>query len=127
MVDPETSPRTRLSRPLARKKLQRAGLLPMKTHVTPGLPEEADRAQAPFLIWKNRARHLPLNSRPLRTRLGSVSTVEIYDKQDQGDAAEGRDVGKRGSRDPAARCFRRGHRGADQHRQEARLRHPRPD
>ena len=32
---------------------------------------------------------------------GSASVVEIHGKQDQGDAAEGRDAGEGGSRDPA--------------------------
>src|ERR1035437_6717182 len=59
--------------------------------------------------------------------VNSASIVEIHGKQDQGDAAEGRDVGEGGSRDPAARSFRRGGQGADPQRQEARLCHARPD
>src|ERR1035437_5557545 len=45
--------------------------------------------------------------------VNSASIVEIHGKQDQGDAAEGRDVGEGGSRDPATRSFRRGGQGAD--------------
>ena len=64
----------------------------------------------------------------LGTGAGSASAVEIYGKQDQGNAAEGRDAGEGGSRDPAGqpadRPVERVREGADPHRQEARLRHP---
>src|SRR5215469_8129698 len=105
----------RRARKLARKKLQREGLLPITPRVVRGTVGRGAPART----------LLGLDSRT-RTRPGSVSAVETHGKHDQGDAAKGRCAGG-GSPDPGARPFRCGRQGAGPHCQEARICRPRPD
>ena len=94
----------RRARKLARKKLQREGLLPMKPRVGPGTVGRGGPARARAGI----ALHAPAIKLLAQDSAGLSSTAEIHGKQDQGAAAGGKDAGERGSRDPAARSFRRG-------------------
>jgi small subunit ribosomal protein S21 len=76
----------RRARKLVCKKLQREGLLPMKPRVVPGTVGGGGPARTPrFQIdWLSH-----LNSTGVR-----LSTVEVYGKQNQGDATEGGDAGE---------------------------------
>jgi hypothetical protein len=61
---PRRRKRSAALRKLARKKLQREGLLPMKPRVIPAPPEEPALARAPFLISK------PVENPPSSARWG---------------------------------------------------------
>ena len=68
------------ARKLARKKLQREGLLPMKPRVVPGDHRKKRPGARPSLL------------------ISELATIlKSHGKRDQGDARERRDVGERGS------------------------------
>ena len=93
----------RRARKLARKKLQREGLLPMKPGWFQGLSEEA----APLAGAVSDPGNSPTRTRKLSAQdsAGLSSTAEIHGKQDQGAAAGGKDAGEGGSRELRCSIF----------------------